>query len=97
MFQYKVCYTGHVSPVQSLMSARLTWYLVYTLWITALRFLTLRLFPPHAKVYLYEAGCSRDLSVEVLLSLLLLDFQGKPRTQNTLIRKNKVGLYRRKH
>lgn len=30
------------------------------------------------KMYLDEAGCSRDLSVEVLLSLLLLDFQGKP-------------------
>lgn len=27
--------------------------------------------------YLYETGCSRNLSVEVLLSLLLLDFKGK--------------------
>lgn len=27
--------------------------------------------------YLYETGCSRNLSVEVLLSLLLLDFKGE--------------------
>lgn len=65
--------------------------------MTTLHLLMLRLLPPPAKVYLYEAGCSRDLSVEVLLSLLLLDFQGKPRTQDPLIRKNKVGLYLRKH
>lgn len=31
----------------------------------------------YAKMYLNETGCSRDLSVEVFLSLLLLDFKGK--------------------
>lgn len=30
-----------------------------------------------AQVYLYEAGCSGDLSVEMLLPLLLLDLQGE--------------------
>lgn len=39
------------------------------------------------QIYLDEAGCSRDLSVEVLLSLLLLDFEGKPWAQDTLIGK----------
>lgn len=39
------------------------------------------------QIYLDEAGCSRDLSVEVLLSLLLLDFKGKPWAQDTLIGK----------
>jgi len=33
---------------------------------------------------LYESSCRWNLSVEMFLSLLLLNFQGKPRTQNTL-------------
>lgn len=35
-------------------------------------------------MYLDEARCSGDLSVEVLLSLLLLDFEGEPRAKDTL-------------
>lgn len=37
-----------------------------------------------AEMYLDEAGCSWNLSVEVLLSLLLLHFQGKPRAKDSL-------------
>lgn len=36
------------------------------------------------ELYLYETGCSRNLSVEVLLSLLLLDFKGETWAQDTL-------------
>lgn len=38
-----------------------------------------------SNIYLNEGGCSRDLSVEMLLSLLLLDLEGKPRAQDTLM------------
>lgn len=40
------------------------------------------------ELYLYETGCSRNLSVEVLLSLLLLDFKGETWAQDTLEGKN---------
>lgn len=44
-------------------------------------------------MYLNETRCSRDLSVEVLLSLLLLNFKGKPWAQDTLIRENRDKLH----
>lgn len=44
-------------------------------------------------IYLDEWGCSRDLSVKVLLPLLLLDLQSKPWAQDTLIVKNMTVTY----